>query len=119
MRFRVPDSTARCGGLADSGQQHCGLGGHPREEDLHTVCMRSASLPHTPELQCSVTRGQGPQGGIMRTKIQRLALLAVVMGGLLVMALSAPASAATTQISGVGVTDTEIWVVAALAGAER
>jgi hypothetical protein len=38
----------------------------------------------------------------MRTKIQRLALLAVVMGGLLVMALSAPASAATTQISGAG-----------------
>ena len=42
----------------------------------------------------------------MRTKMQRLALLAVVMGGLLVMALSAPASAATTQISGVGVVDT-------------
>jgi len=42
----------------------------------------------------------------MRTKIQRLALLAVVMGGLLVMALSAPASAANTQISGVGVADT-------------
>jgi hypothetical protein len=42
----------------------------------------------------------------MRTKIQRLALLAVVMGGLLVMALSAPASADTTQISGVGVFDT-------------
>jgi hypothetical protein len=42
----------------------------------------------------------------MRTTIQRLALLAVVMGGLLVMALSAPASAATTQISGVGVADT-------------
>ena len=42
----------------------------------------------------------------MRTKIQRLALLTVVMGGLLVMALSAPASAATTQISGVGVVDT-------------
>ena len=42
----------------------------------------------------------------MRTTIQRLALLTVVMGGLLVMALSAPASAATTQISGVGVFDT-------------
>jgi hypothetical protein len=42
----------------------------------------------------------------MRTKIQRLALLAVVMSGLLVMALSAPASAANTQISGVGVADT-------------
>jgi len=42
----------------------------------------------------------------MRTTIQRLALLTVVMGGLLVMALSAPASAANTQISGVGVFDT-------------
>jgi hypothetical protein len=42
----------------------------------------------------------------MRTTIQRLALLTVVTGGLLVMALSAPASAANTQISGVGVADT-------------
>jgi hypothetical protein len=42
----------------------------------------------------------------MRTKIQRLALLAVVTGGLLV-AVSAPASAAgTTQISGMGVYET-------------
>jgi hypothetical protein len=42
----------------------------------------------------------------MRTKIQRLALLAVVTGGLLV-AVSAPSSAAgTTQISGMGVYET-------------
>ena len=93
MRFRVPDSTARGGGWQILGSSTAVWGGgHPREEDLHTVCMRSASLLHTPELQCSVTRGQGPQGGIMRTTIQRLALLAVVMGGLLVMALSAPAA---------------------------
>ena len=32
------------------------------EEDLHTICTRSASLLHTRELQCWVTRGQGPQG---------------------------------------------------------
>jgi hypothetical protein len=43
--------------------------------------------------------------GIMRTKIQRLVLLGVLVGGLLV-ALSAPASAATNQISGVAVYDT-------------
>jgi len=41
----------------------------------------------------------------MRTKIQRLALLGVLVVGSLVAALSAPASAATTQISGVGVFD--------------
>jgi hypothetical protein len=41
----------------------------------------------------------------MRTKIQRLVLLGVLVGGLLV-ALSAPASAATNQISGVAVLDT-------------
>ena len=42
----------------------------------------------------------------MRTKIQRLALLGVVMGGLLVTALSTPVSAAgTTQISGEGAYD--------------
>ena len=42
----------------------------------------------------------------MRTKIQPLALLAVAMGSLLAMALSAPASAAgTTQISGSGYYD--------------
>jgi len=42
----------------------------------------------------------------MRTRIQRLTLLGVVMGGLLVTALSAPVSAAgTTQISGEGVYD--------------
>jgi hypothetical protein len=41
----------------------------------------------------------------MRTKIQRLVLLGVLVGGLLV-ALSAPASAATNQISGVAVYDT-------------
>lgn len=41
----------------------------------------------------------------MRTKIQRLALLGVLVVGSLVAALSAPASAATTQISGVGVVD--------------
>lgn len=43
----------------------------------------------------------------MRTKIQRLALLGVVMGGLLVTALPTPVSAAgTTQISGEGAYDT-------------
>ena len=41
----------------------------------------------------------------MRAKIQRLVLLGVLVGGLLV-ALSAPASAATNQISGVAVADT-------------
>ena len=42
----------------------------------------------------------------MRTKIRRLALLGVVMGGLLVTALSAPVSAAgTIQISGSGYYD--------------
>ena len=41
----------------------------------------------------------------MRTKIQRLALLGVLVVGSLVAALSAPASAATTRISGVGVFD--------------
>ena len=41
----------------------------------------------------------------MRTKIQRLVLLGALVGGLLV-ALSAPASAATNQISGVAVFDT-------------
>ena len=41
----------------------------------------------------------------MRTKIQRLVLLGVLVGGLLV-AFSAPASAATNQISGVAVLDT-------------
>ena len=44
----------------------------------------------------------GAMRGIMRTKIQRLVLLGVLVGGLLV-ALSAPASAATNQISGVAV----------------
>ena len=43
--------------------------------------------------------------GIMRTKIQRLVLLGVLVGGLL-GALSAPASAATNQISGIAVYDT-------------
>ena len=42
--------------------------------------------------------------GIMRTKIRRLVLLGVLVGGSLV-ALSAPASAANTQISGIGVFD--------------
>ena len=41
----------------------------------------------------------------MRTKTQRLALLGVLVVGSLVAALSAPATAATTQISGVGVFD--------------
>ena len=44
-------------------------------------------------------------GEIMRAKIQRLVLLVMLMGGLLV-ALSAPANAATNQISGVGFYDT-------------
>ena len=37
----------------------------------------------------------------MRKQMQRLALLGVVMGGLLVMALSAPASAANTTSASV------------------
>lgn len=41
----------------------------------------------------------------MRTNVQRLALLGVLVVGSLVVALAAPASAATTQISGVGVVD--------------
>ena len=41
----------------------------------------------------------------MRTRIQRSALLGVLVVGSLVAALSAPASAATTQIAGVGVFD--------------
>ena len=44
-------------------------------------------------------------GEIMRTKIQRLVLLGMLVGGLLV-ALSTPANAATNQISGVAVLDT-------------
>jgi hypothetical protein len=32
---------------------------HRVEEDLHTICMRYASLLHTHELRCYVTRGQG------------------------------------------------------------
>jgi hypothetical protein len=46
----------------------------------------------------------GAMRGIMRTKFQRLVLLGVLVGGLLV-ALAAPASAATNQISGVAVFD--------------
>ena len=43
----------------------------------------------------------------MRTTIQRLALLGAVLGGLLSVGLSAPASAAgTTQISGDAALDT-------------
>jgi len=53
----------------------------------------------------------------MRTKIQRLVLLGVLVGGLLV-ALSAPASAATNQISGVAVFDTEGVCLPAPAGYE-
>ncbi len=48
---------------------------------------------------------RGSLGEIMRTKIQRLVLLVMLVGGLLV-ALSAPANAATNQISGVAVLDT-------------
>ena len=48
---------------------------------------------------------RGSLGEIMRTKIQRLVLLVMLVGGLLV-ALSAPANAATNQISGVAVHDT-------------
>ena len=51
----------------------------------------------------------------MRTKIQRLVLLGVLVGGLLV-ALSAPASAATNQISGVAVFVTEGVCLPAPAG---
>jgi len=53
----------------------------------------------------------------MRTKIQRLVLLGVLVGGLLV-ALSAPASAATNQISGVAVFVTEGVCLPAPAGYE-
>jgi hypothetical protein len=42
---------------------------------------------------------------LMHTKIQRLVLLVMLVGGLLI-ALSAPANAATNQISGVAVLDT-------------
>lgn len=55
--------------------------------------------------------------GIMHTKIQRLVLLGVLVGGLLV-ALSAPASAATNQISGVAVFDTAGTCTGAPAGYE-
>ena len=48
---------------------------------------------------------RGSLGEIMRTKIQRLVLLVMLVGGLLV-ALSTPANAATNQISGVAVLDT-------------
>ena len=48
----------------------------------------------------------GAMRGFMRTKIQRLLLLGVLVGGLLVALSSAPASAATNQISGVAVFDT-------------
>src|SRR4051794_39434969 len=44
-------------------------------------------------------------GGIMHAKLQRLVLLVVSVGGLFVT-LSAPANAATNQISGVAVLDT-------------
>ena len=47
----------------------------------------------------------GILGEFMGTKIQRLLLLVVLAGGLL-LALSAPANAATNQISGVAVLDT-------------
>ncbi len=54
-------------------------------------------------------RGTRPRrsslGEMMRTKIQRLVLLVMLVGGLLV-ALSAPANAATNQISGEAVYDT-------------
>jgi len=39
---------------------------HRGNEDLHIVCIRSASLLHVRELRCWVTRGQGPQGGNLR-----------------------------------------------------
>src|SRR3954452_19279502 len=44
-------------------------------------------------------------GGIMHAKLQRLVLLVVSVGGLFVT-LSAPANAATNQLSGVAVLDT-------------
>src|SRR5215211_1344868 len=48
---------------------------------------------------------RGSLGEIMRTKIQRLVLLVMLVGGLLI-GLSAPANATTNQISGVAVLDT-------------
>ena len=53
----------------------------------------------------------------MHTKIQRLVLLVMLVGGLLI-ALSAPANAATNQISGVAVFDTEGVCLPAPAGYE-
>src|SRR5215510_6370690 len=43
------------------------------EEDLHTICIRSASLLHTPEFRCLRARageGQGPWGlgGLVQPK---------------------------------------------------
>lgn len=38
--------------------------GHPREEDLHTVSMRSASLLHTHELRCWVTMAKARRGNL-------------------------------------------------------
>ncbi len=64
-----------------------------------TLRVRYAMMTFGPEARRCQLRG------IMRTKIQRLVLLGVLVGGLLV-ALSAPASAATNQISGVAVLDT-------------
>ena len=66
----------------------------------------------TPRDKCNDAFGSGhaapPRGSlgeIMRTKIQRLVLLVMLVGGLLV-ALSTPANAATNQISGIAVYDT-------------
>ena len=53
----------------------------------------------------------------MRTKIQRLVLLVMLVGGLLV-ALSAPANAATNQISGVALYDTTVHAPTPPAGYE-
>jgi len=61
---RVPDSTARCGGWRFWAAALRSRG-HPREEDLHTIYMRSASLLHTGGLRCWVTKGQGPLKGMV------------------------------------------------------
>ena len=74
--------------------------------------MAEAIRVSTPRDKCNDAFGSGhaapPRGSlgeIMRTKIQRLVLLVMLVGGLLV-ALSTPANAATNQISGEAVYDT-------------
>ena len=78
----------------------------PQRNPVHSI------RDSTPRGRCAMmfpARGTRPRrdslGGIMRTRIQRLVLSGMLVGGLLV-ALSTPANAATNQISGVAVLDT-------------